>query len=605
MTTPKTYRLAALSLTTVLSACAGSIEENPDPGATSGSAPTPSRPVKSQEAGLLGTTSGDPLSGVGARPIPGGSAPPAPGVLSVPGPALPDPSCQTKGTSVAPRARRISPDEYTKTVKALLYGRGADGPLPVGFKAPLGALSDPNDRYARFAGTSSIGDAEVTDLLDVGMVVGTAVANKLEATPGNCLKSGAPFGDCARKTIQSAGEIIFRRPLDPDQEKAFVSLAEGALTERGAKGSLALCIQAMLASPGMIFHLELGRTPGTAGTPARLDSFEMANAISSLFTAGPPDDFLWQAAKAGQLTTADQIRPHVIRLLGDFTKAPPVLMQFVRELFGYERVVDVFKDEKTHSPTGLIRDTDALVAELLAKNGHTGFFEALLTTPTAFASAATSTSYGLSAQALTHKEPRVILGMGPRAGLLTQPSFLARNSDNKHTAPVKRGKFVRQELLCQTVPAVPVGLVPVLPDRPMTAREKLAIHVEKPECRACHQLMDPFGLAFEIYDHLGKHRTTDVGKTIDATGLLEGSGDQDGSFKDVVELTGRLGRSTATAACLSRQLFRFISARNDQPSDACAVAKVADAYIRSKGDLTEAIVASLAAETFGARSAAQ
>jgi len=495
--------------------------------------------------------------------------------------------------------RRVSAAEYRNTVVALLHGRGASGPLPVGFKNPIADSTSPLDRYTNFASTASVGDTQLADVFGTAEIVAAAYADKVGAAAGSCLESG-PFAECARSLVRAAGEILFRRPLAPEQEAAFVKLATDAVPAGNTpKAALAAAVKAMLIAPDMLFHVELGR--GKSPTGPVLDAFEVASAIASALASGPPDEPLWQAAKGNALGNAEQIRPHVARLLGDLGKAPPALLRFVRELFGYEKVSDVFKEDKFHDPEGLIRDTDALVAELIAKNGRAGFFPSLLTTRSGYASAATVWSYGLDPRMVTAKSPLRIEALPQRAGLLTQPSFLAANSENTETAPVKRGMFVREEVLCQPVPALPIGVVPVLPDVPMTARQKLAIHNEKPECRGCHTYMDSFGLALEIYDHLGRYRTTDHGAAIDATGLLDGSGNQDGSFKDGLELTAKLAASTVVQQCMARQLFRFLTARPEREVDGCAISQMTSAAQRSNGDVTELIVAAFAADSFRTR----
>lgn len=582
-TPPQLSRLALVLCATSL-ACSGSIGEAP----TAAGSPSAGAPP----AGSPPTMPNDTRPGQPAAPAT------EPTASNTPPAATLDLTCPPKAPATGPRARRLSPIEYTKLVTQLLHGRTGAGPLPTGFKPPVGDLADAIDRYSRFASGATIAETSSSDVLEVSSSIGNAYATSLEAAPDSCLKAGTPFADCARKTIRAAGEVLFRRPVDAEQEQLFLALAQGALPEKGPRGALAVTISVMLASPATLFHLEIGRAP------TGLDAYEMADAIASLLSEAPPDEPLWQAAKANQLSTADQIRPHVQRLLGDFSKAPPQLMVFVRELFGYERALNVFKDEKFHDAEGLIRDTDALVAQLLARHGRAGFFESLFSTTTVLASATTVESYGLAPKSLTGSQPQVITPPGPRLGLFTQPSFLVANSENAATAPVKRGEFIREEVLCQHVPSIPIGLVPVLPERPLTAREKLAIHNEKPECLACHKLMDDFGLAFEIYDHLGRYRTMEHGKPIDATGVLDLSGDQDGPFRDAVELVERLGKSSMVKQCMARQLFRWVAGRNDQEADGCAVSRVLEAYNRSNGDVSEAVVAAIASETFRMRKAA-
>jgi hypothetical protein len=494
--------------------------------------------------------------------------------------------------------RRLGPDEYRNLAVALLHGRGKTGPLPPGFRVPFGEAAAAQDRYAAYASTATIGDAQLADVLDMNELLATAVVEKVDVAPGSCLRAGA-FVDCARATIRAVAEIAFRRPPDAVEEAAFLKVAEESLSERGPKGSLALAVRAIVSSPDALFHVELGRARGPSG-PA-LDAYEVADALASALSSAPPDELLWQAARRGELSSVEQLRPHVVRLLGDLTRAPPALMRFVRELFGYRKVLDVFQEEKLHAPDALIADTDALVADVIAKNGRAGFFASLLSTRATYVSAATALSYGLDARTVTAKVPARQEGLAQRVGLLTQPSFLAANAETGETAPVKRGLFVREEILCQAVPALPIGVVPVLPAGPMTARERLAIHASRPDCAACHKLMDGYGLAFETYDHLGRARTLDHGKAIDSAGVLDGSIDRDGPYKDALDLIGRLAPSQGVATCMNQQLFRFVAARPDYAGDACAVAQMTASYAKAQGDVVEAIVMAFAADSFRAR----
>ena len=90
------------------------------------------------------------------------------------------------------------------------------------------------------------------------------------------------------------------------------------------------------------------------------------------------------------------------------------------------------------------------------------------------------------------------------------------------TSPVLRGKFVRTKLMCQTVPPPPMD-VDITPPAVTSARDR-ARALRRPRdrrrasCAACHQMMDPIGLAFESFDAIGKYRTTENGATIDVSG---------------------------------------------------------------------------------------
>jgi hypothetical protein len=112
-------------------------------------------------------------------------------------------------------------------------------------------------------------------------------------------------------------------------------------------------------------------------------------------------------------------------------------------------------------------------------------------------------------------------------------------------------------------------------------RDRLARHDPDPACSACHHLMDALGLAFELFDDVGRVRA----HAPDSSGVLTDSGDQDGPFADGVQLSRRLASSSAAEGCFARNAFRFWLGRDDRAEDACAVAAARDAYAGAGGDL--------------------
>ena len=50
----------------------------------------------------------------------------------------------------------------------------------------------------------------------------------------------------------------------------------------------------------------------------------------------------------------------------------------------------------------------------------------------------------------------------------------------------------------------------------MTLKERIANHRDDPACYSCHARIDPWGIAFENYDAMGKFRTSIKGKPVDA-----------------------------------------------------------------------------------------
>jgi hypothetical protein len=149
----------------------------------------------------------------------------------------------------------------------------------------------------------------------------------------------------------------------------------------------------------------------------------------------------------------------------------------------------------------------------------------------------------------------------PRAGLLTQISFLALHSHPGRSSPTLRGKALREVLLCQKVPDPPgnvnFNLVQDTKNPNLkTARERLTQHRTDPTCAGCHKLIDPMGLSLENFDSLGDYRASENGAAIDASGELDGM-----SFTDAAGLGKAVHDDPATPICLVNRMYAYAAGR--------------------------------------------
>jgi hypothetical protein len=129
-------------------------------------------------------------------------------------------------------------------------------------------------------------------------------------------------------------------------------------------------------------------------------------------------------------------------------------------------------------------------------------------------------------------------------------------------------------------------------DAPKSLRERLEIHRSNPACSSCHQRMDPIGFGLENYDVLGRWRTDDAGKPIDARGVLPGGEEFDGpaGLKAIL-----MKRKDQFARHLAAKLLGYALGRGLTNEDQCAVDKIvsetaADGYKSQR--LVQAIVMS-------------
>jgi hypothetical protein len=190
-----------------------------------------------------------------------------------------------------------------------------------------------------------------------------------------------------------------------------------------------------------------------------------------------------------------------------------------------------------------------------------------------------------------------------RAGFLMQGSFLTLTSNPTRTSPVKRGKWVLEQLLCSPPPPPPPGVnISGVDGGGQSVRAKLEAHRAKEPCHSCHALMDPIGLSFENFDGVGAYRTADQFGPIDATGTLPTAAGMV-NFNGAMELMPILAKDERLAPCAAEKVLTYAVGRGFTPQDATAVTNVLNAT-NATGQGLRGLIGSVAlSESFRSRRA--
>ncbi|MDB4749596.1 DUF1588 domain-containing protein [Rubripirellula sp.] len=205
---------------------------------------------------------------------------------------------------------------------------------------------------------------------------------------------------------------------------------------------------------------------------------------------------------------------------------------------------------------------------------------------------------------------------GQRAGILTHPAWLIAWSGNFDTDPIRRGKWIREHLLADTMPDIPLDVNAVVSeDRSQSLRQRLQVTREE-YCWKCHQKMDPLGLPFEQFDDFGRYREDElVGELLtifperhndaltvplDTRGGITDSGDPDldGGIVNVFELVKRLGNSSRVRQSFVRHAFRFWLGRNETLDDSTTLIQADQAYVKHGGSMKAMIASLLSSDSF-------
>jgi hypothetical protein len=327
------------------------------------------------------------------------------------------------------------------------------------------------------------------------------------------------------------------------------------------EAALKLALTAVLMSPHFVFRVELDSAPLSL-TPHGLSGYELASRLSYFLWSTMPDDPLMGAAADGTLLKQDTLTTQVDRML-----ASPKAQALVDNFAGQWLYIRAFADMQP-DPTAFpkfdqpLRAAMKSEAEMLFKdvalNGSP--VSTLLTANYLYANDRLATHYGLAAVSSTTPVKVATTAATHRGGILAQAGFLTATSHPVKTSPVKRGKWVLNQLLCFEVPAPPPGVQTNLDNSTVmgTLRQVLEAHRADPNCSSCHNLMDPIGFGLENYDAVGAYRTQDSGMNIDSAGQLPGGG---GQFSGATELWSLIASDPRFPGCVAQKLYSYALGR--------------------------------------------
>jgi len=517
-------------------------------------------------------------------------------------------------------------------------------------RAPWEMAADPKTGFSDFASSHRIGEAELEHHLRNILPIVREMAAAKSAPPELAALTKAGKAATASEVDACVGavfrKVLKRDPTDEERQR-YAGFVQKNLAESGPAVAIEQLALAALLHPEVFYRVE-----AAAKEKARaLAPHHLARALAYTLTDQGPDAALLAAAAENKLGTLAEVRAQVLRILNDPQQSKLRILRFFQEYFGYTGAPDVFKDAPTLAAAQVVedakytrketewaeaaytfvRDADFLILDALEKDRDV--LRRLLTTRETFTltkpergprplSASEVERAKVSYRENPYKrgylrtvpvELRIYeldelairrdswapdrtyeMPAGHRAGILTHPAWLVAQSDNFDNNPIHRGKWIREKLLGEKLPEIPITVDAKLPDEPHnTLRERMRVTRET-YCWKCHERMDPLGLPFEMYDHFGRYREIEQQKPVDAAGYLAGTGDPqlDGPVQNAVELIERLAASKRVEQVFVRHVFRYFVGRSETLEDGPTLIEAHRAYAESGGSM-RALLASL------------
>jgi mono/diheme cytochrome c family protein len=391
--------------------------------------------------------------------------------------------------------------------------------------------------------------------------------------PQAWLHAATPPGGAPPPRLQALAAValprIWRRPCSTE-EAAAIARSAADLVGAGQTFVAAqrFVLTAALVSPNFLFRAEPARSAAAVG--ARLSPTATAARLSFFLWASTPDDVLRERAAAGRLADTPGLLAEVDRMLAD-PRADALATDFAAQWLELKSLADRTPDPAKFAGfddalrTSLRRESELLFATVLRESLP---LSTLLLADFTHVDATLARFYGLPAPpSADFVRTPLPDALRERGGLLGHGSVLAVTSNPTRTSPVKRGKWVLENLLGQPPPPPPPGNDSLANeaaiDSSRSFREQLAQHRQRAACAACHNRMDALGFALEHYDAIGRHRQRDQGGDIDASGELP-----DGThLAGLADLKRVVAADPAFAETVARKLFVYAVGRDLRPID--------------------------------------
>lgn len=384
-------------------------------------------------------------------------------------------------------------------------------------------------------------------------------------------------GDEARRAREIISEFTrraWRRPVKlPEIHRLMTLYQQGRTTGESLESAVKRTLTAVLVSPHFLFREEPQPEPDNPGSIHPIDDYALASRLSYFLWSSMPDDPLFQLAAEGRLRK--NLDRQVRRMLED-PRSRALTENFAGQWLGL-RALGILEPDRATFPgfnedlrRSMRLETEQFFQSVVSEDRPVMDF---LLGEYTFLNGNLSRHYGIPGSD-GDEFVRVSLAGTGRQGLLTQGSILTLTSNPTRTSPVKRGKWVLENLLGTPPPPPPPG-VPELKEGDRltgTLRQRLEQHRENALCASCHARMDPIGFAFEHFDGIGAWRERDGTEPVETAGTLN-TGEAFLGHRELNEILSTRRRGDFLR-CLSEKVLTYALGRGLEYYDRPAVQKI-------------------------------
>ena len=376
----------------------------------------------------------------------------------------------------------------------------------------------------------------------------------------------------ARLNIQHFASRAFRRPVTQDEQVRLFTIMRDAWGQDTESAEIyKTVVVAVLTSPHFLFRIEKDPEQDDEDGIRKLNGFELASRLSYFLWSSMPDQRLLELAKSGKLTERNVLVTETKRMLLD-SKASAIVENFagqwlqLRDVTRLEPDPDLFPTFDDELQQSMRKETELFFQAMVSEDRNVLEF---LTADFTYVNQRLATHYGMQ-RVKDEGFQRVKLLPG-RRGILTHASILMLTSNPTRTSPVKRGKWILDNILAEPPPPPPAD-VPELEEGIETLgslREQMEQHRANESCAVCHRTMDALGFGLENFDAIGAWRDRDGKFEIDASGELPDGKSFDGADGLMKILTE--SKAEQFCRCLAQKLLTYALGRGLTTYDRCVI----------------------------------
>lgn len=393
----------------------------------------------------------------------------------------------------------------------------------------------------------------------------------------------------ARHILNRFASRAFRRPVERYFLNRLLRIYDSAIEEKQShEQAIGHCLTAILISPRFLLRIEMDR-PETEDA-YRIDDFELASRLSFFLWSGPPDQRLLELARKTQLHEPVVLRAEVKRMLADARSRQLVDNFFfqwldLRRASRHQPDVEAYPQFDEALRQDMLQEIRLLLMDIV--QGRLPV-PAVIDSKYIYVNERLANHYGMKPDSGPGFQ-KVVLADHRRGGVLTAAATLMVQSDPNRSNIPRRGNFIAAQLLGDAPPPPPAD-VPLLEDsaegNAKSQRALFEMHRSRPDCKSCHEKIDPIGFSLENFDAIGRWRDYEGEFAINASAVTE-SGD---AFAGPEGLKRYLrSREDEFLETFCSRLLIYALGRGREADDECVVRAMVGAAHSGEGRLSSIV----------------